>query len=111
MIENMRIDKHHIPLSERLLIYRLIISVVEDEISRKKYNGLLCRIYFEEENKHSYAQPTSDSLNCIGHVLTKADDYEAAILYWNEIGESKEQMLPIKIIDMIPSSKLPLIQI
>ncbi|CAF1025474.1 unnamed protein product [Didymodactylos carnosus] len=84
--------------------------VVEDEIS-KKYNDLLYRIYLEEENKDSYIQPSSDHRNCIGHELTKAGDYEAAILYWNEIREFKEQMLPIKIIDIIHSPKSPFIQI
>ncbi|CAF1549999.1 unnamed protein product, partial [Didymodactylos carnosus] len=111
MIENMRIDKHQLPVSDRILIYRLIISIVEDEISKKKYSELLYRIYLEEENRDSYAQPSSDSLNCIGHVFTKVGDYEAAILYWNEIREFKEQMLATKFIDMIHSQKSPFIQI
>ncbi|CAF4413974.1 unnamed protein product [Didymodactylos carnosus] len=111
MIENMRIDKHKIPVPDRVLICRLIINNVEDEISKKKYKDLLYQIYLEKEDKDSYAQPSSDSLTCIGHVLTKADDYKAAILYWNEIREFKEQMLPTTIMDMIHSPKSTFIQI
>jgi hypothetical protein len=99
----MTIDIHssNIPIFDRILLCRLIISFWEEMEEEKMI------VQFKKELLNLQNEPgTVDDLettNCIGKVLTKVQDNALACLYWNELRNIYNEMLPSSIVTLLYS--------
>jgi len=100
----MTIDIHssNIPIFDRILLCRLIISFweeMEDETTTNQFKKVL----FNLQNT-TWTVGNLETTNCIGHILEKVQDNALACLYWNEIRNIYNEMLPQSMVTLLYST-------
>ncbi|CAF1593051.1 unnamed protein product, partial [Didymodactylos carnosus] len=119
----------NLPIYDRLLIYPLIIDFMEELKSDANDGQNVKEIQnYINSNISRYNKTQLEKSNfivienyinlhetllfqCIGDVLVHIDDMDAAIIYWTEILELKQQTLSSTIIDLIKSSESTFIEV
>ncbi|CAF1121601.1 unnamed protein product [Didymodactylos carnosus] len=87
---------------DRILLCRLIISfmeALEDETTANTFEKELLILQIE-----AWTIVDLETTNCIGHVLTKVEDHALASLYWNELQNIYNEMLPKFIVSRVYST-------
>jgi tetratricopeptide (TPR) repeat protein len=92
------IDIHspNIPVFDRILLCRLIISFweeLEDETTTLTFKKELLNLQNE-----TWTIGDLETVDCIGHVLRKVEDHALACLYWSEVQNIYNEMLPNAIV-------------
>ena len=92
------IDIHspNIPVFDRILLCRLIISFweeLEDETTTLTFKKELLNLQNE-----TWTVGDLETVDCIGHVLRKVEDHALACLYWSEVQNIYNEMLPNAIV-------------
>jgi hypothetical protein len=91
-----------IPIFDRILLCRLIISFMKemvDETTTDKFEKELLNL-----QKEVWTTVDLESIDCIGHVLTKLEDDALACLYWNELQNIYNEILPKFIVTRLYST-------
>jgi tetratricopeptide (TPR) repeat protein len=101
-IMTINIHSSNIPIFDRILLCRLIISFweeMEDETTTIQFKKEL----FNLQNT-TWTVGDLETTNCIGHILTKVQDNALACLYWNEIRNIYNEMLPKSMVTILYST-------
>jgi hypothetical protein len=91
-----------IPIFDRILLCRLIISFweeMEDEKTTIQFKKDLLNLQNE-----AWVVGDLETTNCIGHILIKVQDNALACLYWNELRNIYNEMLPNSIVTLLYST-------
>lgn len=102
-IEAVDIHSVDVPIFDRILLCRLIIDFwveLENETMISKFKIEL----FNLQNE-TWSIADIETIECIGLVLTKFDDYALACLYWDEIRDIYNEMLPTSTVSMLYSTE------
>jgi Tfp pilus assembly protein PilF len=103
------IHSQKIPVFDRILLCRLIISFMEemeDETAITTFKKELLNL-----QKETWAIVDVETIDCIGHVLTKVEDNTLACLYWSELQNIYNEMLPSSIVTRLYSTDVTFEQI
>ncbi|UJR15007.1 hypothetical protein I4U23_001984 [Adineta vaga] len=109
MIMTIDFRSSNIPIFDRILLCRLIISFweeLEDETMIVQFKKEL----FSLQNK-PWIIDDLETTDCIGHILSKVEDYTLARLYWNELLDLYNEMLPESIVTRLYASNFMFAQL
>jgi len=98
------IDIHSpdIPIFDRILLCRLIITFWEEMEDEKTINQFKKELLNLQNT--TWKVEDVENTNCIGHILTKVQDNTLASLYWEEIRNIYNEMLPNSIVNLLYST-------
>ena len=101
----MSIDIHSsvIPIFDRIVLCRLLISYWDELEDEERVTDLKKELF----NLQAEAWTIDDleTINGIGHIITKMEDNNVAHLYWNDLRDLYNEMLPNTIVKLLYSSK------
>jgi len=100
-IKAIDIRSSNIPIFDRIILCRLIISFWE-EMEDETTNSLFKKELINLQNE-TWIISDLETIDCIGHVLIKVEDNNFACLYWNELQNIYNEMLPDSIVTRLSS--------